>query len=216
MSWAELSGSTISVADANLASDISESASGFGGVGAYTVVSAATSATTPGFQLIPTAGYALVLDFAEVTQLTEDYYAPGSLGSFNLQLQVSFENTQHEDWLAGNWELIVIPMNSGIFVNERGTSSVYTALLTKADVLDASDQEHHSHGTIKRLIGGSFHSGLKSARSWISSKLPFVRSVLGKIDHLVARAGHEVLKAVGYGRSGGGTSGGNKLENRLM
>ena len=55
--------------------------------------------------------------------------------------------------------------------------------------------------------------------SWISSKLPFVRSVLGKIDHPVARAGHEVLKAVGYGRSGGasgsGTSGG-RLENRLM
>ncbi len=107
-------------------------------------------------------------------------------------------------------------MNSGIFVNERGTSSVYTALLTKADVLDASDQEHHSHGTIKRLIGGGLHSSLKSAMSWISSKLPFVRSVLGKIDHPVARAGHEVLKAVGYGRSGGGTSGGNRLEHRLI
>ena len=61
MSWAELSGSTISVADANLASDISESASGFGGVGAYTVVSGAASATTPGFQLIPTVGSVLVL-----------------------------------------------------------------------------------------------------------------------------------------------------------
>ncbi len=95
MSWAEFSGSTISVSDANLASDISESASGFGGVGEYTVVSGANSATTPGFQLIPTAGPVLVLNFAEVIQLTEDYYAPGSLGSFNLQLQVLFENNHH-------------------------------------------------------------------------------------------------------------------------
>ncbi len=106
-------------------------------------------------------------------------------------------------------------MSSGIFVNERGISSVYTALLTDADVLDASDQEHHSHGTVKRLIGGSFHSGLKYAMSWINSKLPFVRNVLGKIDHPIAKAGHDVLKAVGYGRSGGGASGGNRLENRL-
>ncbi len=104
----------------------------------------------------------LVLNFAEVTQLTEDYYAPGSLGPFNLQLQVAFVNNHHEEWLAREWELSVIPMNSGIILNGRGTSSVYTALLTKADVLDASDQENHSHGAIKRLIGGGLHSSLKN------------------------------------------------------
>jgi len=107
-------------------------------------------------------------------------------------------------------------MNSGIFVTERGTSSIYTALLTKADVLDASEQEHYSHGTVKRMVGGSFLNNLKSAMSWISSKLPMVRSALAKIDHPYARVGHDVLKAVGYGKSGGGTSGGNKLENRLL
>ena len=42
-------------------------------------------------------------------------------------------------------------------------------------------------------------------------------NVLGKIDHPYARVGHDVLKAVGYGKSGGGSSGGNnKLENRLV
>ena len=51
----------------------------------------------------------------------------------------------------------------------------------------------------------------------ISSKLPFVKNVLGKIDHPYAKVGHDVLKAIGYGKSGGGSSGGNnKLENRLM
>ncbi len=111
---------------------------------------------------------------------------------------------------------MLIPMNSGIWVNERGTCSVYTALLTKADVLDASDQGHYSHGTVKRMIGGSTLSNLKSALGWISSKLSFVKNVLSKIDHPMAKAGHDVLKAVGYGRSRGGASGGNKLENRLM
>ena len=104
-----------------------------------------------------------------------------------------------------------------IFVSERGTSSVYTALLTKSDALYASEQEHYSHGTIKRMVGGSVLNNLKSAMGWISSKLPVVRSVLGKKDHPVARVGHDVLKAVGYGKSGGGSSGGNnKLENSLM
>ena len=218
MSWQEFSGLTVSTSNIYYNDNVAESRSGFSGVGAYSVIgSAEDQAThrTPGFQLTPTVGTMLCLNFAEVIQLTEDYYAPGSLGSFNLQISIKVQNHQIEDWVDGQWEMIVIPMNSGIFVNERGTSSVYTALLTKADVLDASEQEHYSHGTIKRMIGGSLLSNLKSAMSWISSKLPFVKNILGKIDHPYARAGHDVLKAVGYGRSGGGTTGGG-LQNRLV
>ena len=157
-------------------------------------------------------GSIVVLNFAEVIQLTEEYYAPGSLGSFNLQVAVTVVNNQTEDFTANNWELILIPMNSGIFVNERGTSSVYTGLLTKQDVLQTStEQAHYSHGTVKRMIGGGFLNSLKSAMGWISSKLPAVRQALGHIDHPYAKVGHEVLKTMGYGRSGGGA----KLENRL-
>ena len=161
--------------------------------------------------LVPTVGSVVILNFAEVIQLTEEYYAPGSLGSFNLQVAVNVVNNQAEVWNASQWELFVVPMNSGIFVNERGTSSVYTALLTKQDVLETSVQEHYSHGTIKRMIGGGFLNSLKSAMGWISSKLPHVRNALGKIDHPYAKVGHEVLKTMGYGRSGGA----NKLENRI-
>ena len=53
--------------------------------------------------------------------------------------------------------------------------------------------------------------------AWVSSKLPFVKTMLGKIDHPYAKIEHDVLKVVGYGKSGGGSSGGNnKLENPLM
>ena len=220
MSWAEFSGLTVGASNVGTEQLTAEPASGFSGVGSYApVVINANNPVTPGFQMVPTVGSIVVLNFAEVIQLTEDYYAPGSLGSFNLQVAVTVINNQNEDFLANQWELILIPMNSGIFVNERGTSSVYTGLLTKQDVLDASgEQEHYTHGTIKRMIGGGFLDNLKSGMKWIHSKLPAVREALGHIQgvHPYAKVGHDVLKTMGYGRSGGGHSGGSKLENRLM
>ena len=44
--------------------------------------------------------------------------------------------------------------------------------------------------------------------AWISSKLPFVKNALGKINHPYAKVGHDVLQSMGYGRAGGGASGG--------
>ena len=101
-------------------------------------------------------------------------------------------NHQTEDWAACQWETVVVPVASSIFVNERGASSVYIALLTKADVLDAGEQERYSHGTIKSMIGGIFLNSHKSALGWISSKLPFVKNGLGKMDRPDAKVGHAV------------------------
>ena len=62
----------------------------FSGVGAYGLIGAEAETDakkrTPGFQLTPTVGTMLCLNFAEVIQLTEDYYAPGSFGTFSLQI----------------------------------------------------------------------------------------------------------------------------------
>ena len=55
--------------------------------------------SNPGVQYVPTTGSILVLNFAEVIQLTEELYAPGSLGSFNLQLQATVDK-QPEHHLA--------------------------------------------------------------------------------------------------------------------
>ncbi|MFM7983270.1 MAG: major capsid protein V20 domain-containing protein [Candidatus Fonsibacter sp.] len=43
--------------------------------------------TNPSVQYVPTTGTTLVLNVAEVIQLTEEYYAPSSLGTFNLQIK---------------------------------------------------------------------------------------------------------------------------------
>ena len=86
MSWDEFCGSTVSACDGEGTNRNAQIRSAYSGVGART--------GTPGFQLSPTTGTILVLSFAEVIQLTEEYYAPGSLGSFNLQMAVTVQNNQ--------------------------------------------------------------------------------------------------------------------------
>ena len=45
------------------------------------------------------------------------------------------QNNHYDTWdeTTGH-ELVIIPLNSGVFVNERGTSSTFLSLLTKQDV----------------------------------------------------------------------------------
>jgi hypothetical protein len=141
-----------------------------------------------------------VLNFAEVMQLTEEFYAPGSLGTFNLQLTVQAQNNQNTDWLAGTYELVIMTLNSGVFVNERGTSSTFLSLLTKQDVLDALQQQPYSNVEVRRMVGGGFLDNIRSAMGWFRSKLPAVRGVLEHVPHQYAQTGANVLKALGYGK----------------
>ena len=72
-----------------------------------------------------------MLDVGEHLILVEEYYAPGSIGQFNLQFSVTVNNyAEGADATVGaiTPELVVICMNSGSFATERGTSSTYTAL----------------------------------------------------------------------------------------
>ena len=170
----------------------------YSGVGANELVS-----PNPRIQLIPTTGTILVLNFAEVIQLTEDFYAPGSLGSFNLQLRVSAQNNSNYDWAASTAELIIMPMNCGVFVNEKGTGSIFTALLSKQDVLDVQGQQAYGQGEFTRMVGGGFLDNLKRSVGWITSKLPMVKNVLNHIPHAYAQTGAKVLDALGYAKPHG-------------
>ena len=199
MSWDEFCGSTISATGVGAAN--SQTRSAYSGVGARI--------GTPGFQLSPTTGTILVLSFAEVIQLTEEYYAPGSLGSFNLQMAVTLQNNQYTDWAENSYELIIMPMNTGVFVNERGTSSTFLSLLTKQDVLDALQQQPYASSEIRRMVGGGFLDSLKSALGWVKGKLPAVRGVLENIPNPYAQTGANVLKTMGYGQ------GHKSIDNRL-
>lgn len=170
---------------------------------------------------IPTSGSLLILEFGKDIQLTEDYYAPGSLGNFNLQINIQAYN---QFPYAITPEIVLITMNSGIFVNERGTSSTYTGILTKQDCLEAAAQQPVFQSSVKRMVGGGFLDSLKSvAGKVLPHLLKHGKEELGKSDHPVAKLAHSAMGAMGYGSSGGGSSGGGssggarmKLAERLM
>ena len=146
----------------------------------------------PGFKYISTTGSVLVLNFGEVIQLTDAYYAPGSLGSFNLQITLDVRNNHQDDWVANSYEMVIIPLNSGTFVNERGTSSTFSSLLTRQEVLDSLQQQAYSNHQIKRMIGGGFLDNLRSSLGWVRSKansiLPHVKNALGAVGNAVPLA----------------------------
>jgi hypothetical protein len=207
MSWEQFSGLTTSVAG-RPTTNTSEPYSSYTGVGAtftsrYNPSTGPPNASTfsPGFKYIPTTGSVLALNFAEVIQLTDEYYAPGSLGTFNLQIILDVVNNHGETWPANSYEMIIIPMNSGVFVNERGTSSTFLSLLTKQDVLDSLTQTPYTNFEVNRLVGGaSFGDKVRSGLRWIHSKMPAVKNALGSIPHPIAQTAHNVLGAVGYGK----------------
>jgi len=155
---------------------------------------------------IPMSGSLLILEFGKDIQLTEDYYSAGSLGNFNLQVNLTVAN-QFPYGITP--EIVMITMNSGIFVNERGTSSTYTGILTKQDVLEASAQQAMYRSSVKRLVGGGFLDSLKSvAGAVLPHVLKLGKEQLGKMEHPIAKGLSGALGALGYGQSGGGASGG--------
>jgi hypothetical protein len=158
---------------------------------------------------IPTSGSMLVLEFGKDINLVEDFYAPGSLGNFNIQLQMTVKNQTAQN--LSDLEIVMITMNSGVFVCERGTSSTYTGILTKSDVLEASSQEAYTRSDVSRMVGGGFLDTLKSVAGKVLPKLaPVAKAILGQVEHPMARAGADVLGALGYAKPKG------KLSGRLM
>jgi len=168
---------------------------------------------------VATCGSVLILDMAKHVNLIEDFYAPGSIGNFTFQIRVACEN--YGETYAP--ELVVCTMNSGSFATEKGTSS--TALLTKEDVLNASQQEPMAHSDVKRMVGGGFLDSLKSVFKWIAN--PENRKQVGSVirtgmdvhDTYTGKQGHDkgrkILGALGGARTGGGTFSGGNLLSRL-
>lgn len=133
------------------------------------------TSTSDSNTIVPLVGSYLVLEFGKDIQLTEDFYAAGSLGNFNLQVNITCQNNRPYTLTTNggydnNVEAVLITMNSGVFVCERGTSSTYTGILTKQDVLEASQQDHYTHDDVGRMIGGGFFDKIKSGFSKLASK----------------------------------------------
>ncbi len=146
-----------------------------------------------------------LLDFGKDIQLVDEYYASGSIGSFSLQVQLEVVN--NSDVSLDACEVCMITMNSGVFVCERGASSVFTALLTKQDVLSASQYQPYTRGDVKRLVGSGFLDTLKSIGSALGQQL---LPIAGKV------AEKAIMGRLGLGASGGAMSGGALSGGEMM
>lgn len=182
-----------------------------------------------------TTGSLLVLCFSKDIELP-DYYAPGSLGNFNLSFTLDLINYSPTAIADGQYELCVITMNSGIFATEKGSSSVYTGLLNKEQVLATSTQEPITYNDFNRMVGGSFWDTLKSIGSkvWkgIKTVLPYATKVANVVAPALGPYGAPIATglnvanrlvsggamsagvmdggAMGYGMAGGAVSGGRR------
>lgn len=123
---------------------------------------AANAANTNASGIVPLVGSMLVLDFGKHIQITESYYAAGSLGVFSFQYKVQLKNQSAVQLNASDYELITVIMNSGVVSIMKGSCSVFQGILTKSDVLSASTMPKSYTGDVERLVGGQFLDNLKS------------------------------------------------------
>jgi hypothetical protein len=158
----------------------------------------------------PLSGSLLVLEFGKDIPLQEQYYAPGSLGSFSLQVNLNCVN-QGAATLSSE-ELVIITMNSGVMALERGSASIFTGLLTKSDVLEVSSQTPYYKADAVRMVGGGMMDNLKSL---VGKVLPYVmphaKKYLREQGDMGQKA-EQVVSALGMGKSGGKM----KLAERMM
>jgi len=134
--------------------------------------------TTAGAVIKPTVGSYLWLDFGKHIQLVEDFYSPGSLGNFQLQFNVQLQNQSANALTAGTYELVLLVMSSGLMVSERGQTSTYSGILTKSDVLDASQQQPLSITSVERIVGsGSLDKGRALPKHLSNMLLPHHGSI---------------------------------------
>jgi uncharacterized membrane protein YgcG len=155
---------------------------------------------------IPTCGSILALSMGKHIEL-DDVFAPGSIGQFQLQFSVEIENFSSTAY-ADNCELVLITMNTGVFVLERGTSQTYTAILSRSDVLSASSMPGYKSSDVKRLVGGAMEDGYKSLVG-----LPDLGA--GQSGGGYSGGGQSGGGQSGGGMSGGGQSGGGMSGGRM-
>jgi hypothetical protein len=147
--------------------------------------------------IVGTTGSILVLSPALNLSLS-NMLSNSSIGQFNFQFTINVTNNLGESVTP---EILVVTANSGMFVTSMGSSSIFTGLLTKQLVLDASEKQSENPiqaSMIKRLVGGKMGNMPSSA-----------------MKHLIGIKG---MRHGGTAYSGGADSGGriSKLSKLCM
>jgi len=150
---------------------------------------------------LSTVGSVLVLTLGKDIQLVQDYISAGSIGNYSLQVKCNVYNPEGVEILDG--ELVIVAINSGIVVLEQGVSSIFTGILTKEDVLKASDPSSADYNAI------GWNENVRMTGSGLLDQV----KTLGKSALKLAQPLFEGSKA---GEAFKKMSGGKKMANRLM
>jgi hypothetical protein len=122
-------------------------------------------------------GSLLVLDMAKDVQLSDDFLAPGSIGQYSLSLQIRFKNPF--SYAVTTPVCTIMTLNSGLWVVDRGQSSSFSGILTKALVLDASQKESVPREMGERIVGGALHRTAASMGPVMGSAAPAFSGITG-------------------------------------
>lgn len=155
-----------------------------------------------GITRINTCGSVLMLSMVAHVALAQDYFSCSSLGQYNLLYTVNFRNNTSRNFAAGELQLMTIVQNSGVLSTQRGVSSVYQGLLSKADVLQASREDPSGYSDSLRMVGGGKVGD-------------FLKRNLASLGQAALKHGAPLLldlakKKLGMGEAGGASSGGKK------
>jgi hypothetical protein len=169
-------------------------------MGSSTLISSTADANM-GQKLIRTSGALIGLRFGHDIPIPNEYYCPGSIGQFSWQVSLNLCNTTGLPISAGQYQLGMIFIYSGMIVTSLGSTSSYTGLITKQECLDAAEKPVVNQGAYQRVWGGGWWSSLKSGMS--------------KAAKYAVPAAKAAMAAHGSGYSAGGQSAGSKLKSRL-
>lgn len=112
---------------------------------------------------VSTIGGMLVLSPSKDLSLP-DYISSGSIGQYNFQFSINVTNNTPSSLTP---EIVIMCVNSGIFVTQMGSSNTYSGLLTKQSVLDTKTSRSTPAYTAEhsRMVGGKLgHLGMSAVR----------------------------------------------------
>jgi hypothetical protein len=128
------------------------------------------SAGAPTIAPVATTGSLLKLQFGRDININSDWLSAASIGQFSISVQLTVaDNTQYgaaapATLAAGTYEMCLMFQQSGFIVTSLGSSSQYTGILSKAQVLDASQQDPVNRAAVERVYGAGMHSSSSMAK----------------------------------------------------
>lgn len=96
--------------------------------------------------------------------------APGTLGNFSIQLNLTLDNSQHFFDAYTSYQMTIVAVNSGYFETVRGQSAVRKTILNMADVESASVASGVTTAQLRRLVGGARGHSLSGLHPYVSGR----------------------------------------------